>query len=163
MHITALFTVAVAALATAATANPTIAIRLANSDQVQVLGDGGVNAEGCFNVYDDADPAKQAGVAHARVSQNDIAAFFYTAPDCVRDSRIFAKTVREARFTKNALLARSIRLINPALQKAPAGASGVNAWNSWKKRHAAARRETSPDDDSFGTFDDTEAYYYDQQ
>ncbi|KAJ3157236.1 hypothetical protein HDU89_002648 [Geranomyces variabilis] len=127
---------------------PQISVQLADSYDVQVLGNGGVNKEGCFNIADDADPMKQAGVVHAVVNSNDITAFFYTAPDCVRNTRIFKKPEQEVKFSENPLLARSVRIINPELmkqQQADAGngekARGVNAWNSWvnSKRHRGAR------------------------
>ncbi|KAJ3184251.1 hypothetical protein HDU87_005098 [Geranomyces variabilis] len=118
--------------------SPQISVQLADSYNVQVLGNGGVNKEGCFNIVDDADPMKQAGVVHAMVNSNDITAFFYTSPDCVRATRIFKKPEQEVKFSENPLLARSVRIINPELmkqQQADSGngakARGVNAWNSW--------------------------------
>ncbi|KAJ3161817.1 hypothetical protein HDU86_006588 [Geranomyces michiganensis] len=117
---------------------PQISVQLADAYDVQVLGDGGVNKEGCFNIDDADDPMKQAGVVHAAVNSEEITAFFYTSPDCVRNTRIFKQTAQKISFKENPVLARSVRIINPALMKAAqaeegAGSKvrGVNAWNAW--------------------------------
>ncbi|KAJ3005441.1 hypothetical protein HKX48_000682 [Thoreauomyces humboldtii] len=132
---------------------PQVTIKLAStssyssSNNVQVLGDGGVNAAGCFNIQDDADVMKQAGVISAQVNEANIAIFFYTEENCVRATRIFKNTVQDFAFSSNPLLARSVRIIDAEKMKANAQSAGgaeeyrqvkgINAFNAWMQRHSA--------------------------
>ncbi|KND02784.1 uncharacterized protein SPPG_01866 [Spizellomyces punctatus DAOM BR117] len=83
---------------------PQALVTLADGD-VQLLGDGGVNMEGCFTIID------QVGIVSAEVTTAGTALFFYTAEECVRATRIFVMLREQAEFG-NPLLARSVRIVS---------------------------------------------------
>ncbi|TPX53842.1 hypothetical protein PhCBS80983_g06137 [Powellomyces hirtus] len=161
MHFTTLLTLALAAVASASSYHhekAQVVVKLAHKHDVQVLGDGNVNMKGCFNIHDDPDPLKQAGVVHAAVKDHKFTFFLYTAQDCVRATRIFKNTIQKGDFNENPLLARSIRIIDPELMKKQQAAAGQPKGVRWNQRRPASARFSGAASDVEG-----DGSYYDDE